>query len=286
MFGSVNFVILALIGFLGCVVRHGSGSALVFRAAVLTGLVCLWAVRLGVFLFLRVSLRKRDERFDALRANLTSFAGFWFMQAAWVCAVSWPLTLLNAAVVAVPDSRAWRFNLFDLAGWAIWCLGFYFEVLADHQRFLHSQIPKNERNPPFLCTGLWSLSRHPNYFGEILLWLGVALTAAQGISSWSILMSATAFLSPFITFYLLVYISGLPLAEARDEKRFSKLIAYQQYKAFTSPLFPIPPRVYVMIHPRIKRSFFLDREPVQPGTIPMPKMKGDIVVEYSTIQTR
>ena len=214
------------------------------------------------------------------------FAGFWTLQAFWVTAVSWPLTLLNAAIVAAPAARAWRFNLFDLAGWAIWGLGFYFEVLADHQRFLHSQIPKSERTPPFLASGLWSLSRHPNYFGEMLLWFGVALSAAQGISSWSILASLTAFLSPAISFYFLVHVSGLPLAEARDEKRFSRFLAYQQYKALTSPLFPVPQRVYMMIHPRIKRAFFFDREPVQPGTIPMPKMKGNDVIEYSTIKTR
>lgn len=286
LFGSVNVIVLVLVGFLGCTVRNGWTSALFFRSAVLTVLICIWAVRLGVFLFMRVLVRKRDDRFDKLRTSVVKFASFWALQAAWVISITWPLTLLNAAIVAAPEVRAWRFNLFDMVGWAVWALGFYFEVMADHQRLLHAQIPKAERAPPFMCTGLWSFSRHPNYFGEILLWFGVAFTAFQGVSSWSILAALTVFVSPAVSFYFIVYISGLPLAEARDDRRYSRLLAFQQYRALTSPLFPVPARVYMMIHPRIKRAFFFDRDPVQPGTIPMPKMKGNVVVEYSTVQTR
>lgn len=249
-------------------------------------MVVLWSCRLGVFLWLRVCLRKRDARFDVLRASPLRFAMFWVLQAVWVFSVSLPLTLMHAAMVALPEARAWRFNLFDLIGWALFGLGFYFEVLADHQKYLYSLIPKADRPTPFITTGLWSLSRHPNYFGEICLWAGIALSAAQGVSVWSWLLAGLCVISPAITFYFLVYVSGINVAEARDDRRYGRLTALLQYRAITSPLFPVNPRIYMMIHPRIKRTFFFDRANITPGTIPLPKIKGNEPIEYSTLQTR
>lgn len=281
MAGSINFFILALVGLLGC---HRNLPFIPFRSILLFVMISLWAMRLGGFQFMRLWNKRRDGRFDAIRGDFKKFAGFWALQAAWIFIVSLPFTFVNAAATSTTFSPR-GFGFFDLIGCLIWAFGLYFEVRADHEKYLFSLIPRNERTLPFITTGMWSFSRHPNYFGEICLWSGFWLTAAQGIRSWSLLAALLALVSPIFTLYLLTAVSGIPLAEDHDDRRYSKLLAYQQYKVITSPLIPVSPMIYAYLHPRIKKSFFLER-----NTVPMPnqvpKMKAGSPVQFSTQSSR
>lgn len=272
---------MALIGLLGC---HRGVPSTPFRSALLFAMLSIWAIRLGGFQFVRLWNKKRDGRFDGIRGDFKKFAAFWAMQATWIFVVSLPFTLVNAAATSAAF-KARGFGFFDLIGCLIWALGFYFEVLADHEKYLFSLIPRNERTLPFITTGLWSFSRHPNYFGEIVLWCGFWLSAAQGIRSWSLLAAIFALISPIFTFYLLLFVSGIPIAEAHDDKKYAKVLAYQQYKAITSPLFPVSPKIYVYIHPRIKRSFFFERNSV-PMPNQVPKIKPGSPIQFSSQTSR
>jgi steroid 5-alpha reductase family enzyme len=121
------------------------------------------------------------------------------------------------------------------AGLAVWALGFYFEAMADYQKWQFRQDPLNKGR--FITTGLWEHSRHPNYFGEILMWWGV-FAAAAGSLPWAQVAAASA--SPLFVSFLLMYVSGVPLLEKSADEKWGDDPSYQAYKAKTHVLLPIP----------------------------------------------
>jgi steroid 5-alpha reductase family enzyme len=244
--GTSNFLLLAIMGFL-------LGGTFFERQFVLTMLVSLWAARLGSFLFLRVFIRKKDARFDKIRDSIPKLAVFWTLQAIWVWVTSIPLTFVNMSSLDVPVT------LMDHVGWGMWIAGFLCEGIADFQRHRFTQRVSDPRGKPFLDTGLWRYSRHPNYFGEFLLWSGLWISAANGLWPIHPIRAIISILSPVTTFTLLVFVSGIPLAEARDDRRNHRLMAYKQYKFCTSPLFPVPKPWYASLPIWIKRWLFFDR---------------------------
>jgi steroid 5-alpha reductase family enzyme len=125
-------------------------------------------------------------------------------------------------------------GLFDAIGLAIWLLGFCIEVAADRQK---SQF-RRESPGRFIDTGLWAWSRHPNYFGEIVLWIGIAVMASSTLHGWQ----WATLVSPFFVALLLTRISGIPLLERRSDARWGDDQAYQSYKARTPTLIPRPPQ--------------------------------------------
>jgi len=223
------------------------------RQIVLTTFTVLWSLRLGAFLLLRVIIRKKDERFDEMREKFLAFLGFWIFQMVWVFTVSLPLTLNNAALNDSP------INCFDLIGWTFWTIGFLIETVADQQKFSYTMIPEESR-PPFMSSGLWSLSRHPNYFGEILLWTGIYLSScnAYGVKDNDMSFGYVSVISPVLTFLLLMFVSGIPMAEMRADKKCSKLAQYVDYKRNTSPLFLFPPQIYKRLPQKVKLIFFFE----------------------------
>lgn len=290
MAASVNFVIVALVGALGC---HRTGNHFIpLRTVLLCLMVCVWACRLGIFQLTRLWAKKRDSRFDSMRSSPIKFAGFWALQAAWILIVSLPLTLVNGSG-SIAALQARGIGFWDVFGVFIWICGLVCEVRADHEKYIFSLIPRADRTLPFITTGLWSLSRHPNYFGEIVLWAGYWFVASQGLRPFCttyfsyLLILCITLLSPIFTFYLLVFVSGMPIAESYHDRRYSKLIAYQQYKAITSPLIPISPRFYAYIHPRIKKSFFFETNSISmTAQIALPKFKAGTPVQYSNQSLR
>lgn len=245
--GASNFMLLAVTGLL-------AGGSFFRRQTVLTTMVVLWSLRLGAFLFLRVLVRRKDARFDKMRDSVVKLAGFWAMQVVWVFVVSLPVTFVNAArLVDVPIGTV------DQAAWAVWLVGFVVEAVADQQRWTFNQTQRDPRGKPFLDTGLWRYSRHPNYFGEILVWTAVWISAAHGLYRAHPEQALLAAASPLLTFLLLVFVSGIPLAERRDDRRNHRLMAYKQYKFCTSPLVPMPPAWYAALPIWAKRWLFLDR---------------------------
>ena len=198
------------------------------RGWLLGAMVMVWALRLGTFRFTRVRRSGSDDRFDEIKPNLGRFLSVWLIQGLWVtmtAAAAW-IAMTSAQRVAL-DWLAW-------VGVALWALGFGIEVVADAQKSAFKADPANKGR--FISTGLWSKSRHPNYFGEILLWVGVALVALPALSGWQYV----GLLSPVFVALLLIKASGIPLLEAKADKLWGGQADYEAYKASTPVLIPRP----------------------------------------------
>lgn len=199
------------------------------RSLLLLAMVIIWAARLGYFLFTRIRAAGEDRRFRDLKTSLARFLLTWTIQGLWV-------TLsLAAALAAITSLTRLNLGVFALVGFLIWLLGFMLEVIADRQKSTFRQAPENEGK--FVNVGLWSWSRHPNYFGEITLWIGVAVVAFPILSGWQYL----TLISPLFIILLLTRISGIPMLETRADEKWGGQDDYEAYKANTSVLIPKPP---------------------------------------------
>lgn len=105
-------------------------------------------------------------------------------------------------------------DLFAMIGFLIWVFGFAFEVIANSQKRKFSADPQNKGR--FIQTGLWSRSRHPNYFGEIMLWLGIAIIALPVLQGWQ----WVALISPVFVTLLLTRVSGVPMLEKKADTKW------------------------------------------------------------------
>ncbi len=200
------------------------------RSLLLTLLVCLWAARLGTFLFRRIQKAGADTRFDDIKPSFVRFLMAWTLQGLWVS-----LTL-SAALAAMTTASAPAFGVMGWVGLAVWLLGFGIEAVADAQKQAFRNDPANKGR--FIHSGLWAWSRHPNYFGEITLWTGVALIALPALDGWQYV----TLISPVFVYLLLTRVSGIPMLESRADARWGDEPAYQAYKARTPVLLPRPPR--------------------------------------------
>jgi steroid 5-alpha reductase family enzyme len=200
------------------------------RSIVLTLLVSVWALRLGSFLFLRIKRQGIDQRFDTIKPSFTRFLMAWTLQGLWV------FLTLSAALAAMTTTAPTQLGLAGFVGMALWVVGFAIEVVSDRQKRLFRQDPANAGR--FITTGLWAWSRHPNYFGEIVLWLGIALIAFPALSGWQYV----TLISPLFVYLLLTRVSGIPPLESRAEERWGNDPEYRDYKARTPVLFPRPSR--------------------------------------------
>lgn len=200
------------------------------RTWVLASMVVVWAVRLGSFLFARVHRAGGDGRFDAIKPNRLLFLQFWTIQGLWVTLTA------GAALAAMTAKASAGFGWISVAGVVVWVIGFGIEVVADRQKQAFRAEPANDGR--FITSGLWAWSRHPNYFGEITLWLGVALVALPALSGWQYV----TLISPVFVYLLLTRISGIPALESRAKKRWGAEPAFQDYKSKTPSLMLRPPR--------------------------------------------
>lgn len=196
------------------------------RALIVAALVVVWAGRLGSFLFRRIHRAGRDDRFDELKKTPLRFLNVWTIQGLWVT--------LTAAAAWITITSATRRDLdaFAVIGGVLWLAGFGIEVVADQQKSRFRADPANRDR--FINTGLWSRSRHPNYFGEILLWVGIAVISIPVLSGWQWIALAT----PVFVTLLLTKVSGVPLLEAKAEKKWGGQPDYEAYKRSTPVLVP------------------------------------------------
>ena len=194
------------------------------RSLLLGAIVCIWAVRLGSFLFARISRDGADGRFDVLKPSLPRFLMTWTLQALWV------FLTLSCALAAMTSGRAGELDAAALTGALLWAIGFGIEVLADSQKQRFRADPANR--DCFIQSGLWAWSRHPNYFGEIMLWVGVAVIALPALSGWQYL----TLVSPVFVYVLLTRISGIPMLESRASRRWGQDPSYRSYKQRTPAL--------------------------------------------------
>ena len=188
-------------------------------------LISSWAVRLGTFLFLRIKKDGEDKRFRTIKPSASRFFMTWTLQGLWVSLCS------MCALTAISSENGIILNLFFYIGVVIFIFGFAIEIIADNQKSKFRSIEANKNS--FITTGLWAKSRHPNYLGEILLWLGVAVISFSSLSGWQYL----TLISPIFTYLLLVYVSGVRMLEEIGEKKWGHNEEYIKYKSTTPRLF-------------------------------------------------
>ena len=220
--GSITYMIVIVTALYHKSEFIGSRSDL--RSLLIAGFVIIWALRLGSFLFLRVLKDKEDRRFSEWKKNFHQFLRVWTLQGLWVFLTS------VAAVTAITSRKIIEPDLFLYIGSFLWVFGFLFESIADYQKRKFRSENKNK----FIQSGLWSVSRHPNYFGEIVLWFGIALIAFPTLVG----SQYVSLISPLFVYLLLTRVSGVHILEKHADDTWGKKKDYKAYKEKTPVLFP------------------------------------------------
>ena len=192
---------------------------------IIVGCVAIWAIRLGSFLFLRIHKAGEDRRFRLIKPNFTRFLMTWTLQGMWVS------MCLLCVLTALSSYNGIILNNIFFVGLFIFILGFSIEVIADHQKTIFRKDEKNKDK--FISTGLWAYSRHPNYFGEIMLWFGISVMSFSSLSG----LQYLTLISPIFVYILLVYISGVRILEEQGLKKWGSLESYKEYIKNTPSLF-------------------------------------------------
>ncbi len=192
-------------------------------------LIAIWGIRLALHIGLRSNGKPEDFRYKKWREEwgksfvLRSYLQVYLLQGFFMLIISIPIIVVSIAPAQATSP-------FILAGLIIWLIGFAFESIGDYQLMVFVKTKKNKSD--IMQTGLWKYTRHPNYFGEVLLWWGIfiiVLPLQYGI--WTII-------SPITISYLLLYVSGIPMLEAK----YKNNEAFQAYKKRTSAFFPMIPK--------------------------------------------
>lgn len=217
--GSITYIFITLLS-LALVPKTD------LRSCLLAVMVCLWAGRLGSFLFGRIHKVGKDKRFDKLKNSFVRFLGAWTLQGLWVTFT------LAAALAGITSVKREPIGVLTMFGTLIWLFGFLLEIIADHQKSTFKKDPENRDN--FIQSGLWSISRHPNYLGEIILWVGVSMVAIPVLQGWQWAMLS----SPLFVVLLLIRVSGIPLLEKRADEKWGGQSDYESYKKNTAVLVP------------------------------------------------
>ena len=203
-----------------------TNDSLQIRSIITIALVTVWALRLGLFLFIRVLKAGEDRRFREVKQNFSKFLVWWSISALWVF-----LTSANALTMII-NNVGYSDDLYLYFGLLLWLVGFSFEAIADEQKRRFKSDVNNKDS--FIRTGLWSISRHPNYFGEILLWIGMAVIAFPTLEGWQYV----TLISPFFIYVLLTRVSGVNLLEQRANQKWGGDEEYEIYKKNTPVLIP------------------------------------------------
>jgi steroid 5-alpha reductase family enzyme len=219
---SLTFAVLAIV-----LPFAGARETVQLIAALL---VLVWAVRLGGYLFRRILRMKVDHRFDEMRDEPLRFARFWLLQAITVAVVMLPVSYLLGRDDA-PGVGPWT-----IAGVALWLTGLLIEAVADAQKSRFKA--RDENRGRFITSGLWRYSRHPNYFGEMLVWWGLFVLAVPFLDG----AAFAVVIGPVFITLLLLFVSGIPLLERSADAKYGDDPAYREYKRRTSILVPLPPR--------------------------------------------
>jgi steroid 5-alpha reductase family enzyme len=220
--GSITYITMT--GVALCYTRYS--IPLDARSILIATLVIIWAIRLGTFLFSRIRKAGKDDRFDEIKLNFFRFLNVWTIQGLWVTFTA------AAALVAITSATRKGLDAFAIIGALVWVIGFVIEVTADAQKSRFNADPSNKGK--FIRTGLWSRSRHPNYFGEIVLWIGIAIIAIPVLQGWQ----WVAMISPLFVTLLLTRVSGIPLLEKKSDKKWGGQADYEEYKKNTPVLIP------------------------------------------------
>jgi len=201
------------------------------RGLTMALLVTIWGVRLAVRIYLKNMGKDEDFRYRKWREEwgraflVRSYFQVFILQGVLMLVVLTPVWYVIGRQQPVSP------NILDVLGLLIWCVGFYFEVVADYQLDAFKKSPDNKGK--ILQSGLWRYSRHPNYFGEVVMWWGIYLMALP------VTGGVYTAIGPAVITFLILKVSGVPLLEEhyRDNPE------YQEYAERTSVFFPLPPKI-------------------------------------------
>ena len=223
LIGSISYISIVLFTFLAL-------NNLDIRSILIGLLIMVWAVRLGSFLFVRVKRDGKDNRFTVMKTK------FWWFLFTWTLGGLWVFITMAAGLAAMTSVKVVPLGWYALIGIVLWLEGFIVEVVADHQKTRFRS--KKENRDKFINEGIWSLSRHPNYYGEITLWFGIAFISFPVLQCWQLL----TLISPIFVYILLTIISGITMLERKADKKWGDDPEYQLYKETTSSLIPMAKR--------------------------------------------
>jgi steroid 5-alpha reductase family enzyme len=199
-------------------------------SALIYTLVTLWGGRLAMHIALRSKGKTEDFRYKKWREEwreyflIRSYLQVYVLQGFFMLLIALPIII---AGIAPPQ----YFNTFTVVGGVIWLIGFAFETIGDYQ--LSVFIKNKPHKTDIMQTGLWRYTRHPNYFGEVLVWWGIFIVTLPLQNGF------LGIISPLTITFLLLYVSGIPMLEAK----YKDNEAFQAYKQRTSAFFPMPPKL-------------------------------------------
>ena len=211
--GSINYISIVIYIYFSNYITYGFNLG----NLILSLLIFIWAIRLGVFLFLRIQKDGEDKRFRSIKPSPTKFFMTWTLQATWISICS------LCALTGISSDRGIIINNLFFLGLTFFVVGFFIEVVADNQKTKFRKNPKNKN--AFIKSGLWSYSRHPNYLGEISIWTGISIISFSSLSN----LQFVTLISPIFTYIILVYVSGVRLLEERGNKKWGNLKDYKEY---------------------------------------------------------
>lgn len=220
--GGVTYITVTLVAVL-------LSGELDLRATIVAIMVMVWSLRLATFLFRRISRDGKDRRFDDIKNRPPRFFLAWTLQGLWV------LLTAAAALAVITGGVREPLGVVGITGIIIWSIGILIEIVADRQKSKFRGDPENKGK--FINAGLWAWSRHPNYFGEIVLWTGMAIVAMPVLQGWQ----WATLISPVFVAFLLIKVSGIPMLEQTADKRWGGQDDYEEYKRSTPVLIPKPP---------------------------------------------
>ncbi|MAZ41069.1 hypothetical protein CL654_03045 [bacterium] len=195
---------------------------------ILLFMISLWAIRLSTYLFIRIRKIKKDKRFDGMRESFVRFLKFWVLQGVSV----WMVLLPSILYFSSKDAELVTLSF---VGIVLWGVGLLIETIADYQKY--SFINKEENKRKWIESGLWKYSRHPNYFGEILHWVGIFVFTYPALMGIDVLIGTVG---PLYIALLIIFVSGIPLLEKQADARWGNDSNYQNYKKKTSVLVLLP----------------------------------------------
>ena len=220
--GSVTYLSVVWFVFLSTY----QSISLNFGNLILVLLISRWTIRLGLFLFIRIHKAGEDKRFRTIKTSASQFFMTFTLSGLWVTLCS------MCALVAISSPEGLVMNALTYVGIILFIIGFGIEIVADNQKTAFRSIEANKDS--FITSGLWSKSRHPNYFGEVLLWFAIAVISFSSLEG----LQLITLISPVFTYILLVYVSGVRMLEDMNDKKWADNEQYKSYKKNTPMLFP------------------------------------------------
>ena len=220
--GSVTYLSVVWFVFLSTY----KSISLNFGNLILVLLISIWTIRLGLFLFMRIHKAGEDKRFRSIITSASQFFMTFTLSGLWVTLCS------MCALVAISSPEGLVMNALTYIGIILFIIGFGIEIIADNQKTAFRSIEANKDS--FITSGLWSKSRHPNYFGEVLLWFAIAVISFSSLEG----LQLITLISPVFTYILLVYVSGVRMLEDMNDKKWADDEKYKSYKENTPMLFP------------------------------------------------